>query len=105
MTVAPQMPETPPGSAKRAPASLVYGAIANGSWLFAWPIVFVVLLSPTALESKAAHWLSIGGFTLWILSMFSFYGFLRALAEYSSALSAVLDGLGFVLEALFLLLG
>ena len=101
-----QIPVTPE-SAKRAPAYLIYWAIGNASWLFAWPMVFVVFLAPTALEGKIAHWLSVGGFALWVLSMFSFYGFLRALEEYSTVLKVFVRGLEFVFDVLtiFLMFG
>ena len=92
--------DAPPEAPKRAPPHLVYWAVANAGWLLAWPIVFITLLSHAAMDGKIAHWISVGGFTLWIASMFSFYGFLRALEEYSTALKFFVRGLEFVFNVL-----
>jgi hypothetical protein len=106
MTVGPslQIPETPPESAKRPSASLIYCAAANLTWLIAWPFSYAVFLESAAPENKVAHWLSVSGFTLWALSLFTFYGFLLALADYSPTPRILLRGLEFVFEVLWFLI-
>jgi len=103
MTAGPQIPETPPEGAKRAPVFLVHWTVAIASWLCVWPVAYALLLEPAAPANKIVHWLTVSGFTLWVLSLFGFYGILTALAEYSPILRIFLTCVEFVFEALWFL--
>lgn len=101
----PSVPQvTPPDGEKRAPAAYFYSLAAVVGWLVGWPVVYVILDSLTPTQNAAIHGLEVAGGALWGLSTIVLLAILLALKEYSPTLSAVLDGLGFVLDVLFLLL-
>lgn len=95
-----QIPETPPKNARRSRTIYVRIAMAITAWLFVWPVAYRIFLYSAAPASKIAHLLTVGGFTLWALSFFGFYGILLALKEYSAAIEILLNLLEMVFEVL-----
>jgi len=102
----PSVPQiAPPKCADRPPAVYLRILTATVGLLIGLPVVYAILDSFSAQQNAVIHGLEVASGVLWGLAMIVFWAILLALKEYSPTLSAVLDGLGFVLEVLFLLLG